>query len=148
MSTYERLVSELGDGLGFPLAPDSSGSTEIFVEGRALILRADETGERELLVFTAVASAPDNGFSTDVLKRALAMNLFGREVVGHHLGLFADMLLLSSTLPIADLDAEGLADRLILLARIAGQIADSLATPDSEPAELPFDPKFMSGLLV
>ena len=147
MTTYERLLSELGDGLGFALSPDSAGSAEIFAEDRAILLRADETGERELLAFTTIATAPENGFPNDMLKRALAMNLFGRKVVGHHLGLFADMLVLSVSLPLDGLTAEALGDRLILLARVAGELATSLNAPaeDTAPAPsiLPFDSPFM-----
>ena len=111
MTTYERLISELGDGLGIALSPDSAGLTEVFVEDRAVLVRADETGERELTIFTVLATAPEEGFSSAALQRALEMNLFGREVVGHHLGLFADSLILSSALPLEDLSAEALADR-------------------------------------
>lgn len=129
MTTYERLVSELGDGLGTDLAPDGSGLTEVFAENRAVLLRADETGEDELTVFATVAMASGDGFSPDTLKRALAMNLFGREVAGHHLGLFADTLILSVALPIADLSAEGLSERIVMLARLANTLADALAVP-------------------
>ena len=131
MTTYERLVSELGDGLGTALAPDGSGLTEVFAEDRAVLLRADETGEDELTVFATVATASDDGFSPDKLKRALAMNLFGREVAGHHLGLFADTLILSAALPIPDLSAESLAERIVMLARLANTLADALAVPAS-----------------
>ena len=125
MTTYERLVSELGDGLGTALAPDGSGLTEVFAEDRAVLLRADETGEDELTVFATVATASDDGFSPDKLKRALAMNLFGREVAGHHLGLFADTLILS---------AESLAERIVMLARLANTLAGALE--ESAPAAL------------
>ena len=134
MTTYERLVSELGDGLGTALAPDGSGLTEVFAEDRAVLLRADETGEDELTVFATVATASGDGFSPDTLKRALAMNLFGREVAGHHLGLFADTLILSAALPIPDLSAEGLAERIVMVARLANKLADALAGP--APADL------------
>ena len=129
MTTYERLVSELGDGLGIALAPDGAGLTEVFAEDHAVLLRADETGERELTVFATVVTAPEEGFPPDTLKRALAMNLFGREVAGLHLGLFADVLILSTALPLADLAAESLADRIVMLARLAGKLADELAGP-------------------
>ena len=128
MTTYERLISELGDGLGIALSPDSAGLTEVFVEDRAVLVRADETGERELTIFTVLATAPEEGFSSAALQRALEMNLFGREVVGHHLGLFADSLILSSALPLEDLSAEALADRLVVLVRLAGTLSESLSS--------------------
>ena len=74
--------------------------------------------------------------SPATLKRALAMNLFGREVVGHHLGLFADSLVLSASIPLADLSAEDLADRIVMLARLAGTLSGSFesAAPTVEAA--------------
>lgn len=126
MTTYERLLSELGDGLGIALKSDSDGIADLSVEDRMVTLRADATGERELTAFTAVASAPEGGFPPQTLKRALAMNLFGKDVVGHHLGLFASTLYLSATIPLADLQCEDLADRLLVLARLAGTLAASL----------------------
>ena len=126
MTTYERLISELGDGLGIALAPDADGIADLSVEDRLVTLRADATGEHELTAFTDVASAPEGGFPPETLKRALAMNLFGKEVVGHHLGLFASTLYLSATIPIADLQCENLADRLLVLSRLAGTLSASL----------------------
>ena len=96
-------------------------------------MRADETGENEVMAFTTVATAPEEGFPSEMLKRALAANLFGREVVGHHLGIFADSLILSATLPLANLTPEDFAERLLLLARVAGQLANSLGAPAAEP---------------
>lgn len=139
MTTYERLVSELGGGLGIDLAPDASGLAEVFTEDRAVLLRADETGERELTAFTVVATAPEDGFAPDTLKRALAMNLFGREVAGRHLGLFANSLVLSAALPLADLSAESLAEHLVALARLAETLSDSLDGP--APAAAPDAPR-------
>lgn len=142
MTTYEKLIAELGEGLGIDLSPDSAGFTEIVAENRVLTIRADENGENEVLVFTTVATAPEDGFTPDTLKRALKASLFGREVVGHHLGIFADSLILSATLPLANLTSEEFADRLLLLARVAGQLAESLGAPtptsESDPFALSF----------
>lgn len=135
MTTYERLVSELGDGLGIKFALDDSGVVEMFVEGHAVLLRADETGECELTAFTVLAVAPEGGFPPETLRRALEMNLFGRDVAGHHLGLFADSLVLSANLPITGLTAEGLADRIVMLARLAGELSGSLELTSDAPAE-------------
>ncbi len=134
MTTFERLLSELGDGFGLALAPDSDGIAEIAADGRIVLLRADETGERELLLFSTVATAPEGGFPAGTLRAALELDLFGRDVAGHHLGLFADSLLLSATLPLEGLSAETLADRILVLARLAGQLSGRLAAaPPAEP---------------
>ncbi len=133
MTTYERLVSELGDGLGIELSPGTAGVVDVFAEGRVVTLRPDETGEGEVTVFTIVATAPEGGFAAGTLARALKMNLFGREVAGHNLGLFGDALVLSAALPIADLPVEGLADRVVAVARLAGVLSNSLSS--AEPSE-------------
>ena len=117
MTTFERILSELGEGLGIDLAPGSDGVAEISAEGRIVLLRADETGERELLVFSTVATAPEGGFPAGTLRAALELDIFGRDVAGHHLGLFAGSLLLSATLPLEGLSAETLADRILVLHR-------------------------------
>ena len=147
MTTYERLISELGDGLGIALSPDSAGLTEVFVEDRAVLVRADETGERELTIFTVLVTAPEDGFSPAALQRALEMNLFGREVVGHHLGLFADSLILSSALPLEDLSAEALADHLVALVRLAGTLSESLSShvpTSADAADVPLSSSFLA----
>ncbi len=139
MTTYERLIAELGDGLGIPLALDSEGLVEVVADGRAILIRADRTGEGELTAFTTVASAPEGGFPAGKLKLALEMNLFGTEVAGHHLGLFADTLLLSAVVPLHGLNAESLAERLLVLSRLAGKLAGELdgdKTVESAPSNL------------
>ncbi len=137
MTTYERIISELGDGLGIDLAPDGSGVAEVCAEDRMVLLRADETGERELTAFTVAATAPEEGFPPATLERALAMNLFGREVAGLHLGLFADTLILSDALPLENLSVETLAERIVMLSRLAGTLSGTLASPApaASPAE-------------
>lgn len=134
MSTYERLISELAEGLGIDVAPDSDGIAELSAEGHIVLLRPDATGEREILAFATVASAPEGGFPAETLRRALEMNLFGRDVVGHHLGYFAGSLLLSANLSIEGLTAEDLADRILVLARLAGDLAGRLSETDAAPA--------------
>ena len=138
MTTFERILSELGDGLGIALAPDSDGIAEVSAEGRIVLLRADGTGEREVLVFSVVAAAPEGGFPASTLRTALEMDLFGRDVAGHHLGLFAGSLLLSATLPLDGLDAETLAERVLVLARLANELSGRLAA--AEAVSAPADP--------
>lgn len=147
MTTFERILSELGEGLGIDLAPGSDGVAEIAADGRIVLLRADETGERELLLFSTVATAPEGGFPAGTLRAALELDLFGRDVAGHHLGLFAGSLLLSATLPLEGLSAETLADRILVLARLAGQLSGRLAGQSSErpAAPPPAEPGAVAG---
>lgn len=144
MTTFERILSELGEGLGIDLAPGSDGVAEISAEGRIVLLRADETGERELLVFSTVATAPEGGFPAETLRAALELDLFGRDVAGHHLGLFAGSLLLSATLPLEGLSAEALADRILVLALLAGELSGRLAAADA-PASADPGPSGLGG---
>ena len=72
MTTYERIISELGDGLGIDLAPDGSGVTEVCAEDRIVLLRADETGERELTVFTVAMAFPFLWMISSALKTKAA----------------------------------------------------------------------------
>ena len=147
MTTFERILSELGEGLGIDLAPGSDGVAEVAAEGRIVLLKADETGEREVLVFATVATAPAGGFPAETLRAALELDLFGRDVAGHHLGLFAGSLLLSATLPLEGLSAEALADRILVLARLAGQLSGRLAGQSSErpAAPPPAEPGAVAG---
>lgn len=135
MSTFERILSELGQGLGIDLAPASDGVAEVAADGRIVLLKADETGEREVLVFATVATAPEGGFPAETLRAALEMDLFGRDVAGHHLGLFAGSLLLSATIPLEGLAADDLAERILVVSRLAGELSGRLA--DSAVASAP-----------
>ena len=65
---------------------------------------------------------------------ALAMNLFGAETLGLHLGLFGDALILSGTVAMEGLTAESLAERLISLSRHIGKLAEKLESGDAETA--------------
>ena len=134
MTTYERILDELGSGLGIALAPDADGIAEVAVGNRIVLLRADETGEQQITIFTTVLTAPEGEFPPETLKRALTMSLFGRETGDHQLGLFADTLILSTTVSIPDLTAEALADRLVALAHLADTLSGALAAEgDSVP---------------
>ena len=132
MTTFERLLSELGEALGIDISPGSDGIAEVSADGRIVLLRTDETGEREVLVFTTVATAPEGGsFSAATLSAALEMDLFGRDVAGHHLGLFAGSLLLSASLPLEGLDAETLAERILAVSRLARELSGRLAADEA-----------------
>ena len=98
-----------------------------------------------MVVFTVVATAPEGGFAAGTLARALKMNLFGLEVAGHNLGLFGDVLILSASLPIADLSVESLADRVVAVARLAGVLSDSLGTDEPSAAEAAGEKPLLGG---
>ena len=147
MTTFETLVAELGRTLEIDLGPDSDGIAQIAAEDRVVLLRPEGNGERATL-FTALAPLPDaEGAAAArqrLLERALSLDLFGRDTLGGHVGLFVDTLLLSRDLPLADLSAEDLADHLAAFARLANDLAGRLedaspATPSGD-APVPLGP--------
>jgi len=69
MTTHERLISELSGDIGVDLAPDRAGVTMLSAEDRVVLIRADETNEQELTIFTTVAKVPEGGFPCDTLAR-------------------------------------------------------------------------------
>ena len=147
MTTFERLLSELGEALGIDISPGSDGIAEVSADGRIVLLRTDETGEREALVFSIVATAPEGGsFSAATLSTALEMDLFGRDVAGHHLGLFAGSLLLSASLPLEGLDAETLAERILAVSRLARELSGRLTAAEAVAAlDEPGEPGVSAG---
>ena len=133
MTTCEKLVSELGAGLGLELKPGSDGTTEIAVEGRLALIKPDADGE-SVLLYTIVAMA-DGSPDPETMKTALALNLFGLQTVGGHLGIYLDAYIYSRTEPLADLTAEDLADRLLAFARVANEIAEKMNSDEPRPQE-------------
>ena len=126
MTTYERLIRELGEGIGSELDIDAGGIVEIAVEERAVLLKPQE-GDEALTMFTVAATAPEDGkFAAATLEKALSLNLFGNGTLGGHLGLFANSLILSSNVSLADLNVGGLAKHLIAFARFAEKLAKDL----------------------
>ena len=150
MTTFETLVAELGRTLDIDLGPDSDGIAQIAVEERVVLLRPEGNGERATL-FTALASLPDAEAGAaarqKLLERALSLDLFGRDTLGGHVGLFVDTLLLSRDLPLAGLSAEDLADHLAAFARLAndlaGRLEDASPAAPSGDAPAPFGPDLL-----
>ena len=133
MTTYEKLVSELGEELGLELKPGTDGTTEIAVEGRLALIKPDATGESATL-YTIVAMA-DGPLDPTTMKTALSLNLFGLQTAGGHIGVYLDAFIYSRSEPLADLAAEALADRLLAFARVANEIAEKLKSNAPRPQE-------------
>lgn len=133
MTTCEKLVSELGEELGLELKPDPDGITEIAVEGRLAFIKPDAVGESATL-YTVVAMA-DGSPDPETMKSALSINLFGRQTLGGHVGIYLDAYIYSRIEPVADLSVEALADRLVAFARVANEIAEKLKPAKPRPPE-------------
>ena len=89
-------------------------------------------------MFTPVAGAPDDGrLPAEVKDKALSMDLFGRETLGGHLGLFGEAILLSAPpVEATGLAAEAFAESLLAFSRFAGEVEQKLSeatVPSAEP---------------
>ena len=131
MTPYENAVARLADGLGMEIAVADDHVCEIAVEGRAVMLRPLDEEETTLTMFAPVATAPEGAaLPAEALEKALAMDLFGSETLGGHIGLFVDALILSSPAIVAEgLDAETFAEKLLVFSRLAGETEQKLASP-------------------
>ena len=151
MTTFETILAALGSALGTDLSPASDGIAQIVAENRIVLLRPEDNGESATL-FSSLATLPDDmdgAPARRVLENALSLNLFGRDTLGGHLGLFVDTIFLSRNIPLDGLSAEDLGDRLIAFSRLATELAGKL---DPSPSEPPADSRsgpdpFRAGLL-
>ena len=130
MTTFETILADLGSALGTDLSPDSDGIAQIAAEDRIVLLRPEDNGESATF-FSSIATLPDDKDGAParrLLENALSLNLFGRDTLGGHLGLFVDTIFLSRNIPLAGLSAEDLGDRLIAFSRLATELTGKLET--------------------
>lgn len=146
-SIYEDAVTRLAEASGSQIEIGDDRIANIVVEDRVVTLKpADET-ESALTAFTIVAQQDDQGpFPPAVLERALALNLFGAQTDGGHIGLFGDALFLSKTIAVEGISPEALAEAFVTLVRLAGEIEGELggeAPPQDRPEAVTDDmPRF------
>ena len=112
-----------------------------------MILLRYRPEDNDWLYFGVVLESEE--LSRETLEKALALNLFGAETLGLHLGLFARSLILSGTVPADGLDAEGLAEKLLFLSKCIAQLSEKLQSDDSGavadiPSELSFGANIIS----
>lgn len=117
MTTYETLLKEIGTGLGTEPNPGSDGIAELLCEGRVVLFRPFMDGEG-VTFFSVVGEAGDGD-----LEAALSMNLFGRDTLGGHLGLFGKTLIFSQNILPGALKLATLSECLVAFARLANEIA-------------------------
>ncbi len=130
MTDFENLVKSIEAETGLRLKPAADGIVEMASEGRIILLKPESYGEY-LTLFTVVATVPgiddpESGAGRAVMSAALKLSLFGRETIGGYLGLFADSIIFSRTMPIEGVDAGELINRMIAFARLANGIEERL----------------------
>ena len=137
MTPYETAVAALSEALEMKLEIASDRLCDIDVDGRLVILRPMGEAEASVTMFTLVAGAPDDGkLPAGVKDKALSMDLFGKETLGGHLGLFGESILLSAPPVEAEgLTAEAFAERLLAFSRFAGEVEQKLSEANVPSAE-------------
>lgn len=144
-STFETLLQALGAALELDLAPAADGIAEVAIGPRAVCLKpvAQETALRLFTTIQSPLTPASEQLPPEILARALRRNLFAEQTAGHIIGLFNQTLILSVDLPLEPLSAEELAERLLLIARVAEEAEVDLfsgegsAPAASEPAAEP-----------
>ena len=133
-SIYEQAVARLADASGSEIEIGEDRIANIVVEERVVTLKPADDAESALTAFTIVADRDDGGtFPPETLERALAMNLFGAQTDGGHVGLFANTLFLSKTFAVEGMSPEALAEAFVALVRLADEIQRELA--GEEPSQ-------------
>ena len=137
MTPYETAVAALSEALETKLEIASDRLCDIDVDGRLVILRPMGEAEASVPLFTIVAGAPDDGkLPAEVKDKALSMDLFGKETLGGHLGLFGESILLSAPpVEATGLAAEAFAESLLAFSRFAGEVEQKLSKANVPSAE-------------
>lgn len=144
-TAFETLLQALGAALEMDLAPAADGIAEVAIGPRAVCLKpvAQETALRLFTTIQSPLTPACEQLPPEVLARALRRNLFAEQTAGHIIGLFNQTLILSVELPLEPLSAEELAERLLLIVRVAEEAEVDLfggegsAPAASEPAAEP-----------
>ena len=129
MDKAKLLIKELAEVTGTDVELDESGICELEADGNLLVLRYREA-RKDWLCFGVALDGGGEGISRETLAKALELNLFGAETDGFSLGLFGNSLILSDSVPAADLAAEEFAMRLLALSRKIAAISERLQGTD------------------
>jgi hypothetical protein len=146
MEKAKLLIKELAELTSTEINFTADNICEIVVEDRLILLRY-RPEDNDWLYFGVVLESEE--LSRETLEKALALNLFGAETLGLHLGLFVQSLILSGTVPMDGLNAEGLAEKLLFLSKCIAKLSEKLQSDDSGavapiPSELTFGANLMS----
>ena len=137
MTPYETAINALAEALETKLEIASDRLCDVEVDGRLIVLRPIGEAEQSIMMFALVAGAPENGeLSAEVKDRALAMNLFGTNTLGGHLGLFGQSLVLSAPpMEATGLTAEAFAENMLAFSRFAGEMEQKFAAANGSSDE-------------
>ena len=146
MEKAKLLINELAELTSTEINFTAENICEIVVEDRLILLRY-RSEDNDWLYFGVVLESEE--LSRETLEKALALNLFGAETLGLHLGLFVQSLILSGTVPMDGLNAEGLAEKLLFLSKCIAKLSEKLLRDDSGAdapisSELTFGANLMS----
>jgi hypothetical protein len=146
MEKAKLLINELAKLTSTEINFTAENICEIVVEDCLILLRY-RPKDNDWLYFGVVLESEE--LSRETLEKALALNLFGAETLGLHLGLFVQSLILSGTVPMDGLNAEGLAEKLLFLSKCIAKLSEKLQSDDSGavapiPSELTFGANLMS----
>lgn len=122
---FEMLIGALSEALGEEVQIAVDGIAEVAVGARAICLKAvgNGTGVRLFTTLETPLGVLHERLSEGELVRALQWNLFTERTAGHTIGLFAQTLMLSIDYPLEGMTAEELAERLLLIGRVAEESA-------------------------
>ena len=146
MEKAKLLINELAELTSTEINFTAENICEVVVEDRLILLRY-RPEDNDWLYFGVVLESEE--LSRETLEKALALNLFGAETLGLHLGRFNQSLILSGTVPADGLDVEGLAEKLLFLSKCIAKLSEKLQGDDSGavasiPSELPFGANLIS----
>ena len=135
MTDFERLLAEFSAETGLEATADAKGACSFETDG--LIITLQYRSEADDIVIFAPLSDPDaaEGPTPQMLRRALELSYDGKSTGGAFLGLFDGQLVLSSHVPMQDLDANALAAKLSAFAdtALAARAEIFAAQPDDAP---------------
>ncbi len=119
MNPFEALIEELKQVTGLPLEVSQENSCSLENDGLVITMQYRQSSD-DLVLFSPILMPEENEeLSPEVMKRALELAYNGDGTRGGFLGLFEGSLVLSVFLPLEDLDAGGLATRILAFTETA-----------------------------
>ncbi|WP_019003210.1 type III secretion system chaperone [Succinimonas amylolytica] len=126
MSQFDKLISELAAFSGLSLEVDGNNSCALSTDDLyiTLLYRADLN---DIVIFAPVTDPDDGEPGKELLRKALELSYNGSGTRQHFLGLFDDTLVLSIPVPVKDLTARVLGQKIVAFANAAAAVKTELA---------------------
>ena len=126
MSQFDKLISELAAFSGLPLEVDGNNSCALSTDDLYItMLYRSDAGD--IVIFAPVTDPDDGKPGEAVLRKALELSYNGSGTKQHFLGLFDDTLVLSVPVPVRDLTAKVLGQKIVAFANAAASVKAELA---------------------